>query len=86
MRQLTNHGVPEEVVEKMKIEAEGFFQLPLEEKRAYSRLPNKIEGYGPAFVPSEGQNLSWVDHFFLSPRPVSQRNMRFWPTDPPFFR
>ncbi|PON43384.1 Non-heme dioxygenase N-terminal domain containing protein [Trema orientale] len=84
--QLINHGVSEEVIEKMKIDIEDFFQLPLEKKKAYSQLPNNIEGYRQAFVVSEDQKLDWVDMFFLVSLPVPQRNMRFKPTHPTSFR
>lgn len=84
--QLINHGVSQEVINKMKTETEEFFKLPLEEKKAYAQLPNDIEGYGQAFVVSEEQKLDWGDMLFLLPRPVSQRNMRFWPHNPTSFR
>lgn len=86
VRQLINHGVPEKVTEKMKIDIEEFFQLPLEKKKAYSQLPNNIEGYGQAFVVSEDQKLDWGDMFFLISLPVPLRNMRFWPSHPTAFR
>lgn len=86
VRQLINHGVPKEVVEKMKIDTHEFFQLPLEKKKTYAQLPNSIEGYGQAFVQSEEQKLDWGDMLFLLGQPVSARNMRFWPTHPTSFR
>lgn len=84
--QLINHGVPEEVIEKMKIDTEEFFKLPLEKKKAYAQQQNSVEGYGQAFVVSEEQKLDWADMLFLSARPVSMRKMRFWPTYPTSFR
>lgn len=45
MKQLLNHGVAEEVIEKMKKDVQEFFMLPLEEKNAYIQLPNSIEAY-----------------------------------------
>ena len=84
--QLINHGVSDEVIDKMKIDTQGFFELPLEEKTAYAQLPNNIEGYGQAFVVSEEQKLDWGDMLFLLPQPVSSRNLRFWPNHPSSFR
>ncbi|KAK8537905.1 hypothetical protein V6N12_044047 [Hibiscus sabdariffa] len=63
-----------------------FFNLPLEEKMVCAQIPNHIEGYGQAFVVSEEQKLDWGDMLFLLGQPVSLRNMRFWPTNPPSFR
>lgn len=86
VQQLINHGIADEVIEKMKTDTQEFFNLPLEEKMAYSKIPNYLEGYGQAFVLSEDQKLDWGDMLFLLPRPVPLRNMRFWPTIPPSFR
>ncbi|XP_062073753.1 S-norcoclaurine synthase 1-like [Humulus lupulus] len=84
--QLTNHKVPEEVIEKMKIDIEEFFKLPLVKKKAYAQQPNSIEGYGQAYNQSEEQELDWGDAFILRTLPVSLRNMRYWPTQPISFR
>ncbi|KAE8678491.1 S-norcoclaurine synthase 1 [Hibiscus syriacus] len=84
--QLINHGVGDEVIEKMKMDIQEFFKLPLHEKLACAQIPNDIEGYGQAFVVSEDQKLDWGDMLFLLPLPVPLRNMRLWPTTPPSFR
>ncbi|KAK9118027.1 hypothetical protein Scep_016120 [Stephania cephalantha] len=80
--QLINHGVCEDVIEKMKDDTKEFFKLPLEKKRAYAQLPNSIEGYGQAFVVSEEQKLDWGDMLFYRLLPVNERNMRLWPIQP----
>lgn len=84
--QLINHGVPEELIEKMKADIVEFFNLPYEEKKAFAQLPNSLEGYGQIFVKSEDQKLDWGDMMTLGTHPSSQRKMRFWPTHPPTFR
>ncbi|XP_073102266.1 2-oxoglutarate-dependent dioxygenase 11-like [Elaeis guineensis] len=84
--QLINHGVPDEVIKRMKEDIMEFFKLPLEEKKAFAQLPNNLEGYGQAFVVSEDQKLDWADMVYLISRPLHSRNMRFWPTNPPTFR
>ena len=78
--------MPEEVIEKMKADIEEFFLFPLEDKKAYAQIPGSIEGYGQAFVVSEEQELDWADMYFLGTQPVTLRNMRLWPTQPPTFR
>ena len=85
VEQLINQGISE-AIEEMKKVTEEFFQLPLEEKMDCAQLPNNLEGYGQTFVVSEDQKLDWGDMLFLFPLPVSQRNMRFWPTTPTAFR
>ncbi|TVU31703.1 hypothetical protein EJB05_23401, partial [Eragrostis curvula] len=84
--QLINHGVPNEVIHDLKKDMAEFFELPLEAKKAYSMLPNSLEGYGQAFVVSEDQKLDWADMFALVLRPVESRDIRFWPAHPPSFR
>ncbi|XP_039142053.1 protein SRG1-like [Dioscorea cayenensis subsp. rotundata] len=84
--QLINHGVPDKVIETMKVVIEEFFRLPLEEKKVYEQLPGSVEGYGHASVVSEEQKLDWGDMYFLSTRPVSGRNLKLWPTNPPIFK
>ncbi|KAE8671714.1 Peroxidase superfamily protein [Hibiscus syriacus] len=84
--ELVNHGVPDEVIEKMKIDTQEFFKLPLEEKTKCAQIPNEIEGYGQTLVMSKDQKLDWNDVLFVFPLPVPLRNMRFWPNNPPSFR
>ncbi|PPD84498.1 hypothetical protein GOBAR_DD18578 [Gossypium barbadense] len=48
--ELINHGIADELIEKMKIDTQEFFKFPLEEKMAYAQLPNEIEGYGQTLV------------------------------------
>ncbi|CBI33964.3 unnamed protein product, partial [Vitis vinifera] len=84
--QLVNHGVAEEVIEKMKAVVQEFFKLPLEEKNAYARLPNSVEGYGQSYIFGQGRKLDWGDIFMLRSLPASERNMRFWPENPSSLR
>ncbi|KAK9095415.1 hypothetical protein Scep_026884 [Stephania cephalantha] len=83
--QLINHGVTEGIIEKIKGDAEEFFRLPLEKKKAYAQQPESIQGYGQAFVVSEEQKLDWCDTFCLRTFPIAERLAKFWPTSPPSF-
>ncbi|KAK9145147.1 hypothetical protein Sjap_005050 [Stephania japonica] len=83
--QLIDHGVDEELMSRMMSNAEEFFNLPLEEKKAYAQLPQSFQGYGQAFVMSNDQKLEWSDMLSLRTLPVYQRNIRFWPKKPPSF-
>ncbi|KAI0488986.1 hypothetical protein KFK09_028827 [Dendrobium nobile] len=83
--QLINHGVPEEIINKLKNYLEEFFQLPLEEKEKVAQLPGEVEGYGNAFVQSEEQKLDWGDMLYLTVLPPHLRLMQLWPSNPPSF-
>ncbi|KAE8689236.1 S-norcoclaurine synthase 1 [Hibiscus syriacus] len=86
--QLINHGVANDVIEKMKIDLQEFFKLPLKEKMAFSKTPDNPEGYGQDIRASdlEDQKLEWKDILLLVAQPINSRNMRFWPTNPRSFR
>jgi isopenicillin N synthase-like dioxygenase len=85
--QLVNHGVPEDLIEGLKADTIDFFNKPLEEKMAYKTdSDGSLQGYGQAFVFSEEQKLDWSDLLYILTRPIAQRNMKFWPTNPSTFR
>ncbi|CAN1256898.1 2-oxoglutarate-dependent dioxygenase 11 [Linum perenne] len=84
--QVINHGVTEEVIQKMKVDLQVFFNLPLQEKMSCAQLPNVLEGYGQAFVVSEDQKLDWADSLISQLQPASERDMRYWPRVPSSFR
>ncbi|CAN1257892.1 2-oxoglutarate-dependent dioxygenase 11 [Linum perenne] len=83
---LINHGVTEEVVQKMKMDVQEFFNQPLQEKMSCGKMPDNPEGYGQVFVLSEEQKLDWADVLFVRTLPVNARNMRHWPRVPSSFR
>ncbi|CAN1266611.1 S-norcoclaurine synthase 1 [Linum perenne] len=87
-KQVINHSVTEEVMQRMKFDVEEFFKLPLQEKMSCAQLPNTIglQGYGPSLVSSDEHKLSWGDMLFISTKPVSERDMRYWPRVPSSFR
>ncbi|CAN1746361.1 2-oxoglutarate-dependent dioxygenase 11 [Linum perenne] len=80
--QVINHGVTEEVIQRMKLDLQEFFNQPLQEKMSYAQMPNNMEG----FVVSEEQKLDWGDMLFIHSLPVNARNMRHWPRVPSSFR
>ncbi|OMO97243.1 Oxoglutarate/iron-dependent dioxygenase [Corchorus olitorius] len=80
--QLVNHGVPNEVLQKMKDSAAEFFDLPLEEKNKYAMPSNDVQGYGHAYVVSEEQILDWSDALILVVHPSHYRKLDFWPKSP----
>ncbi|XP_058105303.1 oxoglutarate-dependent flavonoid 7-O-demethylase 1-like [Magnolia sinica] len=84
--QLVNHGVSSTLVEKMKLEIQEFFKLPLEEKKKYCQKEGDVEGLGQAFVVSEEQKLDWGDMFFLNTLPPHLRKPHLFDDLPPSFR
>ncbi|GMJ07546.1 SENESCENCE-RELATED GENE 1, senescence-related gene 1 [Hibiscus trionum] len=84
--QLINHGVNSSLVEKMKMEVQQFFNLPLEEKQKLWQKPGEVEGFGQAFVVSEEQKLNWGDMFYMITLPTNLRKPHLFPNLPLAFR
>ncbi|XAR57104.1 Codeine 3-O-demethylase [Bertholletia excelsa] len=83
--QVINHGIEQELVERMERLAMEFFMLPLEEKQKYPMAPGTVQGYGQAFVFSEDQKLDWCNMFALGVEPQFIRVPKLWPSKPPNF-
>ncbi|KAJ0082919.1 hypothetical protein Patl1_10086 [Pistacia atlantica] len=84
--QLINHGVSSSLVEKVKVETQEFFNLPMEEKKKYWQKKGEMEGFGQAFVVSEEQKLDWADIFFVTSLPIHLRKPHLFPNLPLPFR
>ena len=84
--QLINHEVSCRLVEKLKIEIEEFFKLPIEEKNKFGQQNGDVEGYGNSFVVSEEQKLNWGDRLYFTTSPPHLRKPHLFPNLPPSFR
>ncbi|XP_020207760.1 protein SRG1 [Cajanus cajan] len=84
--QLINHGVSSSFLDKLKLEIEDFFNLPMSEKKKFWQTPQHMEGFGQAFVMSEEQNLDWSDMFFMTTLPQHSRMPHLFPQFPLPFR
>ncbi|KAL7211530.1 hypothetical protein ACSBR2_014402 [Camellia fascicularis] len=76
---LIDHGVSCSLVEKVKLEIQDFFNLPIEEKDKLWQQPEDIEGFGQAFVRSEEQKLDWADLFYMVTLPSHLRKPHLFP-------
>ncbi|KAK7401739.1 hypothetical protein VNO78_13451 [Psophocarpus tetragonolobus] len=84
--QLINHSVSPSLVEKVKLEVQDFFNLPMSEKKKFWQSPQHMEGFGQAFVVSEDQKLDWGDLFFMTTLPKHLRMPHLFPQLPLPFR
>ncbi|KDP21184.1 hypothetical protein JCGZ_21655 [Jatropha curcas] len=84
--QLVNHGVSTELLEKVKVETEKFFNLPMEKKEKLWQKAGEIEGFGQHFVNSEEQKLEWADLFYVVTLPPRSRKPHLFDNFPPSFR
>ncbi|OEL34841.1 S-norcoclaurine synthase 1 [Dichanthelium oligosanthes] len=84
--QLANHGVDEAAMQQMKDSTAQFFSLPLESKNAVAVRGGGFEGFGYHYNGSSSDKLDWAENLILLTQPVQDRNMEFWPANPPTFR
>ncbi|KAI3881660.1 hypothetical protein MKX03_026857 [Papaver bracteatum] len=80
--QLVNHGVDALLVDNVKSEVQGFFNLPMDEKTKYGQKDGDDEGFGQFFVISEDQKLDWADVFYMSTLPLHSRKPHLFPELP----
>lgn len=83
--QVVNHGVSCQLLEKLKLEIEKFFKLPIEEKKKYQIRPGDVQGYG-AVIRCKDQKLDWGDRFYMVINPVQRRKPHLLPQFPPSLR
>ncbi|XP_010538776.1 PREDICTED: leucoanthocyanidin dioxygenase-like isoform X2 [Tarenaya hassleriana] len=81
---LINHGIPEDLIERLKKSGEGFFRLPVEEKEKYAndQAAGKIQGYGSKLANNASGQLEWEDYFFHLVFPEDKRDLSLWPKTP----
>ncbi|XP_031478352.1 jasmonate-induced oxygenase 2 [Nymphaea colorata] len=80
--QAINHGVPDDLLDRMREVWRGFFHLPLEEKQVYANNPKTYEGYGSRLGVEKGAILDWGDYFFLLLLPSHVKDSNKWPALP----
>ncbi|KAL2335143.1 hypothetical protein Fmac_016356 [Flemingia macrophylla] len=86
--QVTDHGISNTLIQRLKEVGTEFFSLPHEEKEAYANDPSigKFEGYGTKMTKNLDQKLEWVDYFFHLMAPPSKVNYDMWPKFPSSYR
>lgn len=78
---VVNHGIPPELIRRLKEVGTEFYELPETEKEAVAKPEDStdIEGYTTNFK-------GWADHLFHRIWPPSRVNYRFWPKNSPDYR
>ncbi|KAG5029301.1 Codeine O-demethylase [Glycine soja] len=83
--QVVNHGVSSQLLEKLKLEIEKFFKLPIEEKKKYQIRPGDVQGYGTV-IRCKDQKLDWGDRFYMVINPLERRKPHLLPELPASLR
>ncbi|PHU28327.1 Leucoanthocyanidin dioxygenase [Capsicum chinense] len=81
---LVNHGIPDELINRVKVAGGTFFDLPVEEKEKYAndQPSGNVQGYGSKLANSACGQLEWEDYFFHCVFPEDKRNLAIWPKTP----
>nr|WOC73937.1 anthocyanidin synthase [Ficus virens] len=81
---LVNHGISDELMERVKKAGEVFFNLPIEKKEKYAndQASGKIQGYGSKLANNVSGQLEWEDYFFHLVYPEDKRDLSIWPKTP----
>ncbi|KAK3019784.1 hypothetical protein RJ639_003771 [Escallonia herrerae] len=81
---LVNHGISEELMDRVRVAGRQFFDQPMEEKEKYAndQATGKIQGYGSKLANNACGQLEWEDYFFHLVFPEEKRDMSIWPKTP----
>lgn len=81
---LVNHGISDELIDRVKVAGEAFFELPIAEKEKYAndQASGNVQGYGSKLANSVSGQLEWEDYFFHLSFPQDKRDLSVWPKTP----
>ncbi|KAI4331222.1 hypothetical protein MLD38_029428 [Melastoma candidum] len=80
MFQITNHGVPKDLMVELERAGRGLFSLPLQQKMKAARKPDGISGYGVARISSFFRKRMWSEGFTIFGSPLEHAR-QLWPHD-----
>lgn len=81
---LVNHGISDELIDKVKKAGQAFFDLPIEEKEKHAndQASGNVQGYGSKLANNASGQLEWEDYFFHLVYPENKRDLSIWPQTP----
>ncbi|EOA27582.1 hypothetical protein CARUB_v10023721mg [Capsella rubella] len=85
--QVVNHGIPTEVIQRLKNVGRQFFELSEEEKKAVAKpAVDSREGYKRRYELNLETKTGTVDQLFHNIWPPMSVNYKFWPKNPLDYR
>ncbi|XP_057478227.1 anthocyanin synthase [Actinidia eriantha] len=81
---VVNHGIPLDLMERVRAAGAEFFDQSVEEKEKYANdhASGNIQGYGSKLANNASGQLEWEDYFFHLVYPEDKRDMSIWPKTP----
>ncbi|GJN18735.1 hypothetical protein PR202_gb05929 [Eleusine coracana subsp. coracana] len=82
---IAGHGIPDEVMDRLRAAGTGFFALPIEAKEAYANDPGsgQLQGYGSRLATNASGQREWEDYLFHLLQPDHLADHKLWPAHPP---
>ncbi|TVU33740.1 hypothetical protein EJB05_25573, partial [Eragrostis curvula] len=82
---LAGHGIPGELMDRVRAAGSGFFALPIEAKEAYANDPSagRLQGYGSRLATNASGQREWEDYLFHLLHPDALADHSLWPAHPP---
>lgn len=78
--QVTNHGIPIDLLIELEFQTRRLFSLPLDQKLRALRSPEASTGYGLARISTFFPKLMWSEGFSIMGSPV-EHACQLWPHD-----
>ena len=81
---LVNHGISNELMDRVRVAGQAFFAEPIGEKEKYANDPGTgmIQGYGSKLANNASGQLEWEDYFFHLVYPEEKADLSIWPKKP----
>ncbi|KAF0918038.1 hypothetical protein E2562_021729 [Oryza meyeriana var. granulata] len=82
---IAGHGIPEDVIDRLRAAGEAFFALPIAEKEKYANDPaaGRLQGYGSKLAANASGQREWEDYLFHLVHPDHLADHSLWPAHPP---
>lgn len=78
--QVTNHGVPNNLLDDIELAGKRLFSLPMQQKLKAARVADGVSGYGVARISSFFSKLMWSEGFTIFGSP-DEHVSKLWPQD-----
>lgn len=82
---IAGHGIPAELMDRLRAAGAAFFALPIQDKEAYANDPaaGRLQGYGSRLATNASGQREWEDYLFHLMHPDGLADHALWPAHPP---
>ncbi|PWZ31773.1 Leucoanthocyanidin dioxygenase [Zea mays] len=82
---IAGHGIPAELMDRLRVAGTTFFALPVQDKEAYANDPaaGHLQGYSSRLAANAYGQREWEDYLFHLVHPDGLADHALWPAYPP---